>query len=194
MGDRVALISGTPDGTAQALKDRGFDVHEAADLPALQGQVAALPPGGVSLYVQLPTQITARGANAVEVIRNFLLDGLLARFDAASAVLPALAEPATVVLVSGNHPGAGAGASAPDNPVARLALMKVLGHSLLLERGDGLAVKVVDHQRSPERVAAVAVEPETKPLQVVTDLAAATPELDYAAWRDAMMNLTSTRA
>ena len=72
--------------------------------------------------------------------------------------------------------------------------MKVLGHTLLLQQGGKLAVKIVDQQQTPERVAEVAVEAPEKPLQVIADLAAKTPELDYAEWRDGIMNLTGTQA
>ena len=171
----LAVLSGSDTaGTAAALRDRGYATHEAGDVGALHQLVVELGAGSIDLYLQLPTAIHARGGNAVEVVRNFLTDGLIARFDAASAVVPALAQGAAVVLVSGNHPG-GEGGEAPDNPQARLALMKVLGHTLLLQQGGKLAVKIVDQQQTPERVAEVAVEAPEKPLQVIADLAAKTP-------------------
>lgn len=193
-GSGTAVISGTTSGaTSAALQAQGFTTHEAPDTGALHELVVALGAGSVDLYVQLPTAISSRGGNAVEVVRNFLTDGLIARFDAASAVVPALTEHATVVLVSGNHPGKETDA-APDNPEARLSLMKVLGHTLLLQQAGKLTVKIVDQQQTAERIAEVAVARATKPLSVISDLAASTPDLDYAEWRDGIMNLTGTQA
>lgn len=184
---RRAIVSGTaPDAVAQALQARGFDVEVAAD----PGGVAALAGRGgqpVDAYVQLPVAVAARGASAVERVRGFLTDGLMARFDSAGAVLSALADDAAVVLVGGNAP---ATTGAPDDPEARLALLRVLAHTLLLERaGGGLRIVVLEAAGDPASVAAHAADPGGRPLQVVRAAAGPPRDLDASDWRDELMAL-----
>lgn len=191
MGKRAVVSGSGPEPVAEALQARGFEVVVAADARALAALAAESEAPDVDVYVQLPGTIAARGDNAIERVRNFLSDGLIARFDGADAVLPALKDDAVVVLVGGNHPGAG---GAPDNPEARLSLMKVLGHTLLLERaGRGLAVKVLDAQRDAARIAALAAEPASRPLQIISDVSQISPDLDYSDWRNELMSMTATQ-
>lgn len=188
-----AVVSGTDvAAVVGALEGRGFAVRVAADAERLRELALELGPGSQDCYVQLPVEIPARGSTAVELVRNFLTDGLMARFDDAAAILPALRDGASVLLVGGNHPGS---TSAPDNPEARRALMKVLAHALLLERAGNLSVTVVDSPQGPAELAALAAGEQAVPLRVVgEDLADMAPEFDYSDWRNAIMSLTSTQA
>lgn len=88
-------------------------------------------------------------------IRNFLTDGLPARFDMVSTVLPALASGAQVVLVGG-HPGITP--AAPDDPAARLALLKVLAHAIKAQRApEPVHAHVLDPMETPSEVADAAL-------------------------------------
>jgi hypothetical protein len=149
-----------------------------------------LADGSVDLYVQLPTSVEAHGSSVVARVRNFLSDGLIARFDAAGTVMPKLARGASVVLASGNHP---ADTSAPDNQRARMALLHVLGSAMIMERPDDeLSVTIVDHLHGPDELAAIALEPSAARIRVLSDFAEASPELDWGDWRNELLALTTT--
>lgn len=199
----TALVSGSDASTlAEKLSARGYEVTAARTMEELTDVAANLPAGSLDLYVQLPVRIAASGDTPVQVVRNFLNDGLLRRFDAASAVIPALSEHAVVALVSGNHPGTSA---APDNPEARISLMKVLGHTMLLQCNDvavgeeqeaagGLKVKIISGVSSEENMIETILQPQVRPLRVFADIVDTEPSLDYAGWRDAILTLTETHA
>jgi hypothetical protein len=59
------------------------------DLGALGAAVAGLAPGSLDCYVLLPVQVAPRGNAVIDRVRNFLEDGLLAWFTAASTIFPA---------------------------------------------------------------------------------------------------------
>ena len=117
----TVLVTGAAERVAEvseALRKAGTEVISVDDLEKLDAALAGIAPGSLRGYVQLPVNVAARGDNVVERVRNFLEDGLLARFSAASAILPAMSDDARVVLVGGN---ALVEASAPDDHTARLA-------------------------------------------------------------------------
>lgn len=197
MGRRALVTGAEPqrDEVAAALRDRGFEVvaqsppHGSDELPG------GIAPGTLDCYVQLPVEVSARGGSVVERFRNFLADGLITRFDAAAATLPALAPGAVAVLVSGNHPP---DSGAPDDQRARLALLHVLAQGLLIERGgdarERLSAVVVDGSHSPAEVAEIATEPTEQSIRVVARLAQLEPSALYDDWRDEIMLLTTTHA
>ncbi|MEE8602460.1 hypothetical protein [Euzebya tangerina] len=193
------VISGEDaDTLAERLSASGHDTVTAtdpADLDSLD-----VSSGTVDLYVQLPVRVGTAGRNAVDVISHFLREGLLRRFDAASTVLPLLAPTAGVLLVAGNHPD---DSSAPDNPEARIALMKVLGHGLLLDRPTGLSVSIVGSDASPERMEelvdrmlqdADTLKPFAVWLEKTEELSDEIPAWDYADWRNALLTMGETLA
>ncbi len=190
----VALVSGSePDLVAAALERLGFTVITADAADKVAAAVEGIAPGSLTSYVQLPVRLGIRGESAVTVIRNFLTEGLLARFDTAQAALPALAERACVVLVAGNHP---ASTAVPDDAAARLALLRVLGRCLLVESGGSLMVKIADHQHTPETIAALVSAPAEAQLQIFEDLSAPeeTPSLPYVDWRQLLLELDATES
>ena len=146
----LALVTGAPDRAApvtDALERDGVRCIVAGSLAALTQTVLNEP---VDIYVQLPIVIQPRGEELVARIRNFLTDGLLARFDMASTVLPSLAPGARVVLVGG-HPNIMP--TAPDDPSARLALINVLAHAIKAQRApEPVQVHVLDHMETASEV------------------------------------------
>ena len=99
-----ALVSGCDDRVAQvaaALREGGAEVVSVDDPAKLRAPPRTLKPGSLSHYVQLPVSVDVSGSTLVGRVQTFLEKGLLARFEAADAVLPALREDANVVLVSG---------------------------------------------------------------------------------------------
>ena len=117
-----------------ALREAGAEVTEVGDLRKLDAVVAGFSPGTLDCHLQLPVQLAARGSTVTERVRNFLQDGLLARFSAAATMLQAVSDEGRVVLVGGNTP---IEASAPDDHGARLALLDVLAHAIHAGRGVG---------------------------------------------------------
>ncbi|MHA6795119.1 hypothetical protein ACVGVM_16630 [Pseudonocardia bannensis] len=133
-GERVAAV-------AERLYAEGLEVVTAAAANELDD----LDLGRIDHYVQLPVAVRPLGETLVGRVRSFLSDGLLGRFALVERVLPVLVESATVVLVSGNTPGA----SLPDDEHSRLALLHVLAHATRAEMATrGVQVTVASGSRT----------------------------------------------
>jgi hypothetical protein len=190
---RAALVTGSTERMAAvtpALEQGGFEVIEIGDTERPEQVFGRLPKASFACYVQLPLKTEARGATVVDRIRNFLKQGLLARFELADRVLPLLANNATVVLVAGHQPS---GRELPDDREARVALLRVLAQAILAETGDsGVAAVVVDHDRTPREIAAIAGRGRAQqPPDRATSFSAYSPELTWDQWRTEIMSLTS---
>jgi len=180
--ERVAAVS-------EALRAAGAEVTAADDLAELGPVVAALEPESLDCYVQLPVHVAARGDAVIERVRNFLEDGLLARFGAASVILPALSDGGRVVLVGGNTP---VEASAPDDQSARLALLDVLAHAIQADKlATRFGVRVLPHDESAEHIADVALGGELTREQALASLRAREPEMSFDDWRIEVMGLVN---
>ena len=172
-----------------ALRDAGALVTAVDDLGKLDAAVAGIAPGSLDCYVQLPVHVAARGQAVTERVRNFLEDGLLARFTAASTILPALSDGGRVVLVGGNTP---VEASAPDDQSARLALLDVLAHAIQADSSaTRIGVRVLPHDESAERIAAVALGGKPTREQAMAELRAREPEMSFDDWRIEVMGLVN---
>ncbi|MDQ1482477.1 MAG: hypothetical protein QOF35_553 [Actinomycetota bacterium] len=191
MGSTV-LVTGAAEPVAEvseALRHAGAEVIAVDDLSKLDAALAGIPPGSLDGYVQLSVHAAARGVTVVERVRNFLEDGLLARFVAASAILPVISDSARVVLVGGNTL---VEASAPDDQHARLALLRVLAHAIQADKSaTGIQVQVLPHDVLAERIAAVAVGSEPTREQALTELLAREPKMSFAEWRIEVMGLVN---
>jgi CheY-like chemotaxis protein len=190
--EQTALVSGSParvQEVADALEKLGFAVRRAA--PGPEGLAAAceeLAPGSLGCYVQLPRETEVEGATLVERVRQFLAQGLLARFDATATVLPFLGAEACVVLVAGNVPGA----ATPDDRHARIDLLRVLARAILAECGDGdVRAVVVGYDRSPEEIADIAVHRGDEHGRRVAQVAALPQDLTYEDWQREVLSLTT---
>ncbi len=189
------LVTGSPDRVdpvRQVLVAQGMDVVAVDRLEELAGVAAGIPPGSLQCYVQLPVQVSSISTTVVARVRDFLTQGLLARFDAAIRVLPLLAADATVVLVAGNSPGE---TGVPDDQRARLALLRVLAHSILAEALGDLRVTVLDRRPgSPEEVAKLVGDRGPVPLRTVADYADYRPDVSYDDWRLEVLSLATMEA
>jgi hypothetical protein len=194
MGSK-ALVSGCDERAeqvAQALREGGADVSVVDDPARLQEIAARLEPGTLSCYVQLPVYVDVSGATLVGRVRTFLQKGLLARFDAADAVLPALRDDATVVLVSGNT--AVEGGSMPDDAAARFALLNVLAHAVRAEKAPGVVrVRMVEADTPPEQIAGVALRGEPVRRSAVAQVQQREAEMSYEDWRAEVMGLATVQ-
>jgi hypothetical protein len=191
--EKTALISGSPGRVAEvgdALEKVGFAVTRAG--PGPEGVAAAceqLLPGTLGCYVQLPRETEVAGSSLVERVRQFLAQGLLARFDATAAVLPLLGPEACVVLVAGNVPGA----ATPDDRHARIDLLRVLARAILAEcsAGDVRAV-VVGYDRSAEEIADIALHRGDEQGRRAAQVAALPQDLNYEDWQREVLSLTTS--
>jgi hypothetical protein len=187
-----ALVTGSPDrvsAVAAALQARGCEVVTVDAPDTLPAVCASLGENAIDMYIQLPVNVPSRGDSVVARLRAFLAGGLLTRVDDAATVLGTLRPNASVVLVAGNLP---AELTAPDDRQARISLMKVLLQAI---RADTAPVPVrgvvVEHRRTPEEIAEIALDPAANRLSKIADLAERYPEMDYADWRLAVLGLAS---
>jgi len=180
--EQVAAVSA-------ALKDAGAEVTAVDDLGKLEAAVAGFVPGSLDCYVQLPVHVGARGKTVIERVRNFLEDGLLARFTAASTILPAMSDGGRVVIVGGNTP---VEASAPDDQSARRALLDVLAHAIQADSSaTRVGVRVLPHDEPAEHIAAVALGGKPTREQALAELRAREPEMSFEEWRIEVMGLVN---
>lgn len=186
-----ALVTGSKARVAdvsEALEAAGFSVVGASEAEALAEVIGGIPPGSLSCYVQLPRQTEVSGASLVDRVRQFLAEGLLARFDTTSSILPLLAPDAYVVLVAGNVPGG----TTPDDRHARIDLLRVLARAILAESGaDGVGAIVLGYDRSAAEIATIALNRGEDTSQRTAVVATIDPDLSYADWHREVLHLTT---
>lgn len=191
--ERIALVTGSAARVADvgdALEKVGFAVTRAGgDRDSLAAACAAIPPGSLGCYVQLPGDATVDSPSLVERVRQFLARGLLARFEAAAAVQPLLASDACVVLVAGNLPGA----TTPDDRHARIDLLRVLARAILSESVErDLRAVVVGYDRSPEEIAEIAANRGEDRRRRAAQVASLPNSLNYADWQKEVLSMTTS--
>lgn len=153
----TVLVTG-PDATAvtSALDRVGVTPVVIRPDEDLAERLSSLTPGSLAGYVQLPVAVPVSGDSVLVQVRTFLRDGLLHRFDQAELVLPYLSARAAVVLVSGNTPvqaGGGDARLASDDKGARASMLRVLAHTIRLDRGGEISTSVVDGRKGGAAIA-----------------------------------------
>jgi hypothetical protein len=188
----LVLVTGAAEPVAavsEALRHVGAEAIAVDDLDKLDAALAGISPGSLDGYVQLPVHVAAQGDTVVERVRNFLEDGLLARFVAASTILPVISDQARVVLVGGNTL---VEASAPDDQNARLALLGVLAHAIQADKSaTHVVVQVLPNDVLPEHIAAVAMGSQPTREQALAEVLARDPKMSFADWRIEVMGLVN---
>lgn len=154
---RTVLVTG-PDatGVTAALEKVGMTPVVIGPDEDLAARLGAMAPLSLAGYVQLPVAVPVSGDSVLSRVRTFLRDGLLHRFDQAELVLPYLNGRATVVLVSGNTPvqtGGGDAQLASDDKGARVSMLRVLAHTIRLDRGGEISTSVVDGRKGSMAIA-----------------------------------------
>ena len=191
MGSTVAVTGAAEQVAAvsAALRNAGAEVIAVDDLGALGAAVAGLTHGSLDCYVQLPVHVAPRGNAVIDRVRNFLEDGLLARFTAASTILPALSDDGRVVLVGGNTPGE---ASAPDDQSARLALLDVLAHAIQADKSTTrIRIRRLPNTETAEQIATVALGGEPTREEALADLRAREPKMSFDDLHTEVMGLVN---
>jgi len=190
MGD-TALVTGSAlrvDDVAGALEEAGFSVVRVPEPGDVAEACAGIPPGTLACYVQLPKETKVDAPSLIGRVQQFLAEGLLARFESASTVVPCLAKDGCVVLVAGNLPGA----SAPDDRHARIDLLRVLARAVLAEcDGSDVRAVVVGNDRSPTDIADIVLRRGDQAGKKAAEVAALPGELNYADWQREFLSLTT---
>jgi len=185
------LVSGTAQGVgpvANELRRRGANVTEVTDLDQVPTVCADAGPQAFDSYVQLPSRFKARGDTAIQRVHHFYAAGVLARFTALDAALPALAIGARVTFVMGQLP---AETSTTDDRDARRALVRVLAQAARADTPDGqLIVRMLDAGTAPEDIAFVALGGDLARRQFMDRLA----ELHYTDWRVELLSIASAES
>jgi hypothetical protein len=190
--EQTALVTGSPArvaDVADALEKVGFAVLRAGPDPeGLAAACGQLSPSSLGCYVSLPRERVVSAPTLVERVREFLVQGLLARFDAATTVLPFLGPEACVLLVAGNLPGA----ATPDDHHARIDLLRVLARAILAECLDrDVRAVVVGHDHSAEEIADLALRRGDEHGRRVAQVAALPADLNYEDWQREVLSLTT---
>jgi hypothetical protein len=188
----TVMVTGAAEPVAavsEALRDAGAEAIAIDDLGKLEAALAGIQPGSLDGYIQLPVHVAARGSTVVDRVRNFLEDGLLARFAASSSLLPAMSDTGRVVLVGGNTL---VEASAPDDQSARLALLGVLAHAIAADKAaTRIEVRVLPHDELAEHIAAVALGAEPTRPETLAELLDREPPMSFDDWRIEVMGLVN---
>ena len=171
---RSVLVSGPADdvtGVARALRRQGFDIF-GLDLPPRLGTGAtgARPVRPVDCYVQLPP--TGELSRSGSPTRS-----LLRRVEAVSVVSPLLARDATVLMV------------ADDWDRRRRGALQLMTEAALNDAGGRRSVVVLDEPISAATLVAAAGRREAN--RPPLSLAAVSPDLPYADWRNEIFSLTT---
>ena len=189
MGD-TALVTGSPvrvDDVAAALEEAGLSVIRVPDPDDLGAACAGIDPGTLACYVQLPKETKVDAPSLIGRVRQFLAEGLLARFEAASTVVPLMSNDGCVVLVAGNLPGA----STPDDRHARIDLLRVLARAVLAEcDGNDVRAVVVGNDRSPAEIADLVLRRGDEASRKAAEVAAI-GDMNYADWQREFLSLTT---
>jgi hypothetical protein len=189
MGD-TALVTGAPSrvqDVAAALEQAGYSVVRVPEPDDLTKACAGIDAGTVDCYVQLPKDTKVDAPSLIGRVRQFLAEGLLARFEQAATVAPCLAKDGCVVLVAGNLPGA----STPDDRHARIDLLRVLARAILAEcEGGDVRAVVVGTEHSPAEIVDIALRRGDVAGKRAAEVAAL-GDMNYADWQREYLSMTT---
>src|SRR5680860_96866 len=182
MALKRVLITGSPDRVAMLAQ--AFE--RAGDQPVSLDELG-VGTAAVDRYVQLGTNVPARGETVVRRVHSFLSDGLLERFALAERVLPLLTDEATVLLVGGNFSEE---AAVPDDQAARLMMLRVLAHAVRADLAPRLVrVRVITGERSDEEIVGFAQSGAKDPHAELPTLDTNEAAGSYEDWRTQVLGL-----
>lgn len=189
MGD-IALVTGSParvEEVSAALEEAGYKVLSVPEPGDVAAACSGIDPGTLACYVQLPKETKVDSPSLIGRVRQFLAEGLLARFEQAATVAPCMAPDGCVLLVAGNLPGA----ATPDDRHARIDLLRVLARAILAEcEGNDVRAVVVGNDRSPGEIAGIARRRGDESGKKAAEVAAI-GDMNYADWQREFLSLTT---
>jgi hypothetical protein len=181
------LVSGIAELASQVaavLREEGSTAVEVDDIAAVPRACAEAGPGAFDGYIQLPATFTVRGDTVVDRVHHFFSDGVLARFPAMTAALPALTRDARITVVKGVLPPE---VSTDDDVSARAALIRVLGHAVRADGPEGLRISVLGSGSRPKEIALTALGRNPEWESVTAGFSGGS----YADWRVELLGLMS---
>ena len=167
---------------AQVLRAHGASVTEVTDLSQLPAVCADAGPRAFDSYVQLPQAFQVQGATAVHRVHHFYASGVLARFTALAAALPALTSEARVIFVLGQLPPE---VASTNDREARQALTRVLAQAAQADADGKLTIRVLTVGCKPDEIASIALGTAPVTRERMDRLA----EMSYPEWRMEMLSL-----
>ena len=184
------LVSGAPDRIAavsEALRAQDCTVVEVGDLAQVPAACAEAGEGAFDAYLQMPAAFAIEGRTALERLHHFYVKGVLARFPAMDAAVPALKPGGRIVVVAWPLP---AEVATDDDIEARRALYRVLAHAAQADAGDDLVVRVLGSSTSTDDIALATLGKEEVRPAAVESLSA----VSYADWRVELLGLVSVES
>lgn len=189
MGE-TALVTGSAarvEEVSAAMEKAGYEVLRVPEPDDVTAACAGIERGSLACYVQLPKDTKVDAPSLIGRVRQFLAEGLLARFEQAATVVPCVAKDGCVILVAGNLPGA----ATPDDRHARIDLLRVLARAVLAEcDGSEVRAVVVGNDRSPSEIADIARHKGDESGKKAAEVAAI-GDMDYADWQREFLSLTT---
>jgi hypothetical protein len=183
------LVSGIGDliePVTDALRAQGSSVVVGGDAAEVATAAKEAGPRAFDGYVQLPARFGLLGDTAVDRIHHFVVHGLMARYPAMSAALPALAPRSRIAFVPAVLP---AEVATDDDVEARAALLRVLARAARADGPDGLRVQFLGSGATPEEIALAVLGRGPKQEERVP----AEPDRSYADWRVELLGMMSAQ-
>ena len=184
------LVSGAPErieAVSRVLREHDCTVVEVDDLERVPQACAEAGEGAFDAYVQLPATFSIEGRTAIERLHHLFVRGVMARFPAMNAAVPALKPGGRITLVAWALP---AEVATDDDIDARRALFRVLAHAAQADGGGETVVRVLGSATSPEDIALVALGRESTRPTSVESLSA----VSYADWRVELLGLVTVES
>ncbi len=184
------LVSGTPErieAVSSVLRAHDCTIVEVDDLERVPQACAEAGEGAFDAYVQLPAYFGIEGRTAIERLHHLFVKGVLARFPAMDAAVPALKPGGRIAVVAWPLP---AEVATDDDIEARRALFRVLAHAAQADAGDQVVVRVLGSSTSAEDIALAALGKESARPASVEGLSA----VSYADWRVELLGLVTVES
>jgi hypothetical protein len=181
------LISGTGDlvePVSAALRGDGHTVVAAADSAGVAEAAAEAGPRSFDGYVQLPARFGLLGDTAVDRIHHFVVHGIMERYPAMAAALPALGPGARIAFVPAVLPSE---VATDDDVEARAALLRVLARAARADGPDGLRVSFLGSGSTAQEIA---LDVQGRGRRQ-SGLAPSEPDRSYADWRTELLGMMS---
>ena len=150
----VSGIAALVSDVAAVLREHGAEAVEVHDISEVPRACAEAGPGAFDGYVQLPATFTVQGDTAVTRVHHFFGDGVLARFPAVAAAVPALLPDGRITFVMGVLPPE---VSTEDDVAARAALVRVLGRAARADAPGRLRISMLGSDATPKDIALTAI-------------------------------------
>jgi hypothetical protein len=178
----VSGIGALVSDVAAVLREQGAEAVEVDDIADVPSACAEAGPGAFDGYIQLPATFTVEGDTAVARVHHFFAEGVLARFPAVGAALPALVRDARLTFVTGVLPPE---VATKDDVAARAALIRILAQAARADAPGGLRVAVLDTGASPKDIAMTALGRGAGRGSLPNDLS----DEDFAEWRMELLGM-----